>query len=313
MPATPVAPTVLPSGRQYDITAGPYAATVTEAGATLRTLSCGDAPLLDGFAAADICDGAHGQLLAPWPNRVDGGTYSFEGDARQLDLTEPSAGNAIHGLVRWDAWTLNSLADNAVSLTHRLLPRPGYPHVLDLRLSYGLDAETGLSVRLAVTNAGQRPAPWGTGQHPYVVPGRHGSVSGCTLRLPAAAYLETDDRGIPVADHAVDGSSLDFNAGAEVGAAPLDQAFGDLRRDPDGLVRVGLADPEGGAVTLWCDEAYRWVQVFTGHTLAPERRFAALAMEPMSCPPNAFVTGRDLVRLEPGESWAGAWGLSHER
>lgn len=310
MPATP--PRVLPSGRQYEVTAGPYAATVTEAGATIRTLGYREAPLLDGFAAGEVCDGAHGQLLAPWPNRVDGGRYTFDHRTNQLDLSEPAAGNAIHGLVRWAAWVLDSHTGEAVSLSYRLLPRPGYPHVLDLRLGYELDAEDGLTARLAVTNAGQRPAPWGTGQHPYVVPGRRGSVSGCTLRLPASYHLETDDRGIPVTEKAVDGSPLDFNAAAPVGSAPLDHAYGGLRRDRDGRARVRLADPAGGAATLWCDEAYRWVQVFTGHTLAPERRFSALAIEPMSCPPNAFVTGRDLVTLAPGETWTGTWGLSYE-
>jgi aldose 1-epimerase len=33
----------------------------------------------------------------------------------------------------------------------------------------------------------------------------------------------------------------------------------------------------------------------------------------MTCPPDAFRSGRDLVVLEPGETWQGAWGISPAR
>ena len=41
----------------------------------------------------------------------------------------------------------------------------------------------------------------------------------------------------------------------------------------------------------------------------PERRRAAVAIEPMTCPPDALRTGSDLIELGPGESWRGVWGL----
>lgn len=300
-----------PSGNQYTIAAGQYAATVAEAGATIRALTHQGTPVLDGFPETAICDSARGQVLAPWPNRVAAGAYSFDGERRQLDLTEPAAGNAIHGLVRWDRWMIESVVADAVTLRHRLLPRPGYPHVLDLRISYALDAEGGLRVEVVATNAGDRAAPWGIGHHPYLKPGDVGTIRDCTLRLRARRYLDTDGRGIPVRDVEPAGTPYDFTSGRIIGDEPLDHAYGDLARDADGSARVALEAPDRGSVSVWLGAAYRWVQVFTGHTLAPARRFAALAIEPMSCPPNAFVTGRDLVYLEPGESWTGEWGVRH--
>lgn len=301
---------VAPSGAQYPIADGPYSATITEAGATIRTCDWRDLPVLAGFPADAVCDGAHGQLLAPWPNRVDGGRYAFGGERHQLDVSEPDRDNAIHGLVRWDRWTCETHAPASVTLVHRLLPRPGYPHVLDLRVTYEVGAASGLTVTLTATNAGSGTAPWGAGHHPYLTPGLP-SVRDSTLRLPAATYLEADHRMIPRRTVAVDGTVYDLRAGRVIGATPLDPAFGDLARDGDGCARASVTAPDGATTTLWCDEAYPWLQVYTGHGLAPHRRFAAVAVEPMSCPPNAFVTGTDLVSLEPGDSWTGRWGVTY--
>jgi aldose 1-epimerase len=54
---------------------------------------------------------------------------------------------------------------------------------------------------------------------------------------------------------------------------------------------------------------YRYLQVFTGDTLRPERQRRGLAIEPMTSPPNAFRTGTDLVVLQPGQTIALEWGI----
>jgi aldose 1-epimerase len=49
--------------------------------------------------------------------------------------------------------------------------------------------------------------------------------------------------------------------------------------------------------------------LFTGDPLRDVNR-CAIAVEPMTCPPNAFRTGEALVRLEPGQAFAGSWGIA---
>ena len=81
----------------------------------------------------------------------------------------------------------------------------------------------------------------------------------------------------------------------------------------DGRWRVGLRRPgTGRAVTVWADaEAYPWLQVFTGDSLPePLRRTSGVAVEPMTCPPDAFRSGQDLVVLAPGQEFEGDWGIS---
>jgi aldose 1-epimerase len=73
---------------------------------------------------------------------------------------------------------------------------------------------------------------------------------------------------------------------------------------------VTLRDPDSGAaVTLWVDEGYRYLMLFTGDT-RPDVNRRSLAVEPMTCPPNAFRTGDSLIRLEPGDSATAARGIS---
>jgi len=64
------------------------------------------------------------------------------------------------------------------------------------------------------------------------------------------------------------------------------------------------------AVEFWTDEGCRWIEVFTGDSVPEaERRRRGLGLEPMSAPPNAFVTGEGLLRLEPGATVVHRWGL----
>ena len=303
--------TVPLTGRQYQIGAGRYRAAVTELGAGLRELLFADQPVIAGYQPDELPPGGAGMLLTPWPNRIDGGRYAFCGTQYQLALTEPAHGNAIHGLTRWAAWALVRHDASAVVLRTAPHGQQGYPFCLQIDAEYRLEADTGLHVAITAANRGSRPAPYGTGSHPYLTAGAP-MVDGCELTLPAAFWLPTDDRGIPSAPAApVDGTPYDFRKPRTIGDARLDHALTGLDRDRDGRAWAQLA-AEGGAgarVGLWAGEGYRWLQVFTGDPLGPDRRRKALAIEPMTCPPNAFVTGEDLLVLEPCQAVTHTWGI----
>ncbi|HEY7325249.1 MAG TPA: aldose 1-epimerase family protein [Streptosporangiaceae bacterium] len=300
--------TVPLTGAQYDISAGEYQATVTELGAGLRRLSRRGQQLITSYGADEMPPAGSGELLAPWPNRVDGGRYSFDGASHQLDLSEPGRGNAIHGLTRWASWRVTAHETGAVELALDLLGHAGYPFCLELRAGYRLTAHAGLEVTVTARNHGSRPAPFGTGSHPYLRAGLD-SIAGWQLELPASRWQPTDDRGIPTSEpRDVAGSEYDYRARREIGSAVLDHAFTGLKTGADGRARAQLAGPDAD-ITLWAGPGYGWLQVFTGDTLAPDSRRRAVAIEPMTCPPNAFVTGADLITIAPGESTAYQWGI----
>jgi aldose 1-epimerase len=300
-------PSLPVTGSQHDITVGDYRATVTELGANLRSLRYRDQPVISEYEADEVPPAGSGELLLPWPNRVDHGAYSFGGKSYQLDLSEPARGNAIHGLTRWASWQLIELSDDGVELGLPLLGRPGYPFRLELRARYRLSAADGLEVTVTAHNTGSRPAPYGTGSHPYLRAG-DGLVDDWTLQLPASRWQAADDRGIPTGEpQDVTGTDFDFRSARPIGATSLDHALTSLTRDEAGRAWARLTGPHG-TVALWAGPGYGWLQAFTGDTLG-ERRRRALAIEPMTCPPNAFVTGTDLLTIAPGASVRHQWGL----
>ena len=294
---------VSPSGEQVELSLGEQRAVVVGLGGGLRSYSVGERPLLDGYGAEEMCASGRGQLLAPWPNRIEDGTYEFEGQRLQLALDEPERRNAIHGLVRWSRWSVVEREDDRAALEYLLHPTPGYPFSLALRVEYSL-GEDGLTVRVEATNVGPEACPYGIGAHPYLSAGE-GLVDELELHVPAATALITDDRSIPVDRASVEGTDLDFRKPKPIGRIELDHCFTDLERDDDGRARVRL----GTVATLWVDESYPYLMLFTGDAM-PDVARHSLAVEPMTCAPNAFRSGEGLIRLEPGRSHGGTWGIS---
>jgi aldose 1-epimerase len=297
---------IVPSGDQVELAFGDQQAVVAQVGAGLRTYLAGRRSVVDGYAADELASSGRGQLLIPWPNRIEDGSYEFGGRRHQLPLDEPERGSAIHGLVRWSAWRIAARSAASAGFEHLLYPRPGYPFSLALKVEYGLSDE-GLVVRTEATNVGSETAPYGSGAHPYLAAGG-GGVDEAALRVPARTVLQADDRGIPVGAVPVDRAGIDFRVTRRIGAARLDHAFTDLERGGDGLARVMLTTDDG-QTTLWADESYSYLMVFTGDTL-PDGGRRSLAVEPMTCAPNAFRSGDGLIRLEPGQTHTGTWGIS---
>jgi aldose 1-epimerase len=299
---------MLPSGRQVEIAAGDQRAVVVEVGGGLRTYSAGGNALLDGYPEDRMCTSGRGQVLIPWPNRLEDGSYEFDRRRNQLPLSEAGARNAIHGLVQWAPWTVLAEEPGRAVAAHVLHPQPGYPYTLALRIDYTLSG-SGLRVETTATNIGSDACPYGAGAHPYLTVGT-ATVDPVVLRIPARTVIIGDERGLPVERRAVEGTAYDFRAAHPIGATVLDSAYTDLERDEDGLVRVVLLDPDTSrGLTLWADETHGYLMVFSGDPL-PDVARRSLAVEPMTCPANAFRTGEGLIRLEPGESFTSAWGIA---
>jgi aldose 1-epimerase len=294
-------------GEEVELASGSQRVSVIRLGGGLRSYEAGGREILDGFPAGERPTSGRGQVLAPWPNRIENGSYEFDRKRMQLPLTEPEHGNAIHGLVRWATWNVVDQSSHRVLMDYLLEPQPGYPFALALGIEYSL-SDAGLTVTLTARNVGPEPCPYGSGQHPYLTLGTP-TIDTLRLQVPADVVAFSDDRGIPVRSEPVDGTDRDFRAGRAIGGTVLDNAFTELERAPDGRARVLLDDEDGGSgLTLWVDESYTYLMVFSGDPL-PDVARRSIAVEPMTCPPNAFRTHDSVIRLEPGESTASTWGI----
>jgi aldose 1-epimerase len=283
---------------------------VVEVGAALREYVVDGLAVLDSFGVDQMPDGGRGQPLLPWPNRIEDGQYSFEGQRLQLPIDELAHRNANHGLTRWLNWFTAEQSPERVRMTLVLHPRPGYPFTLDLAIEYSL-GESGLLVRTTAWNAGRAALPFGAGQHPYLSVDTH-TVDSASLQLSAGTRLELEpDRRLPTGTtFDVAGSEYDFREPRPIGSLVLDDCFTDVARDDHGIASVRLSSSESERhVVFWMDAHYKYIQVFTGDTLVPDRRRHGLAVEPMTCPPNAFRTGTDLIVLQPDQTTTLEWGL----
>ncbi len=298
-----------PSGEQFEIVHGEQRATVVEVGGGLREYLHGERDVLQPYSVDAVCDGAHGMVLIPWPNRLADGRFTWEGQEHQLDLTEPEKDNAIHGLLQWRNWAVLERTGDAVRVGTRLHPTDRWPFALDVSVGYRLN-DDGLSVETRARNIGGSPCPYACGQHPYLSPGPGAKVDECTLELKAETRIETDpERQLPTGTEPVEGTEYDFRGARPIGTLAMDYAFTDLERDSEGRSWVRLGCPDERVVELWTDEAYPVTEIYTADTLAPERQRHGLAAEPMSAPPNALATGELVVRLEPGNEHVARWGV----
>ena len=296
----------LPSGEQYELRSGSWRAVVTSVGATLRELSFGDRPVLAGFGPDARSTSGRGQVLAPWPNRLRDGRYRFGDRELQLPLDEPERANALHGLVRWQRWTPAERRPDRVTLEHVIWPRDGYPFLVELAVTYTVEAGSGLTVRIEAVNGGGEPCPFGAGFHPYFA----GPADEIVLHCPARTVLVTDERSIPVGREDVAGTEWDFRRPRSIGTARLDTCYTDISRDGEGRGEIRLRSPDGPETAVWIGEAFGFVMVFSADTLPEAQRRSALAVEPMSCAPDAFRSGDGLVVLSPGGRWEGQWGVA---
>lgn len=307
------------SGTQHTIRAGRYEARIASVGASLRALTCAGRDLVVPFDADEVRPGYRGALLAPWPNRVVGGRYSFGGVERRLPLTEPERGHALHGLAAWLDFRVASVRGDAVTLAAVVEPQAGYPWRVGIETTFAVD-ERGLTQTVRAVNESDDPAPFGMGPHPYLVAGR-GPLDSWTLELPASEVLDVEpDLLAPVGLRGVaqvDPDRFDWRAPRVLGAVALDHAYTALAWDADGRTAVRLTDPAGTGVEMSWDAACPWVQVHTadlpGGAAQPYHR-AGLAVEPMTCAPDAFNAARyefdtGLVVLAPGGEATASWRL----
>lgn len=295
------------TGTDVRIASGAYSAVVTPRGGALRQLRHADRDLVVAFGPEGGVPDYRGVICAPWPNRLKDGTYTYAGQSYAAQVNEPERGAALHGLAIHHAWEVVQAAADTVVLECRIPAGADYPGELTLNVTYSLSGD-GLRGTVEAVNTGSLAAPYGVCPHPYLVAGPS-PLDDWTLELPADAYLEvTPDRLLPMGMRKVDGDAFDFRSPRRLGQIKIDHAFTGVARDGDGLARVRVWDPAGTGVELEWDAQWPWVQVHTGDKpVGPDR--LGLAVEPMTCPPDAFNSGQDLVHLQPGQSHSAAWTI----
>lgn len=282
------------NGRTLDLAAGRYRATVAAAGATLVSLTHDGRDLVVPFdPVVTIGVGWQGRTLAPWPNRISDSRYTFDGVTYGVPCNEGTTGAALHGMASWTPWDVQAEASDSVAFTLDLPATEYYPFDIRLVTRYLVDEEAGLFVVISATNEGGGDAPVGLSTHPYLTCGA--PADECVFGLEAGQVLMADERMRPAGLVPVDGTPFDVRTPVSLDGRHIDNAYTGV--SAEGWTAV-LAHPDGYGVALSSDQP--WVQVFTGD--APGLDRGGVAVEPMTCAPDAFNSDPDGVRLAPGDS-----------
>ena len=276
--------------------------------ATLRAASVGDVTIVDGpVGHGDVSRPfASGIILTPWPNRVRDGVWQLDGVEQQLAITEPDRSNALHGLLRYADYEVREQSASSVTLGALIAPQAGWPFLLDTTVRYEVRPD-GITVTHGVTNLGESRAPYATGSHPFLRIGDT-PVEELRLTVAAATYFDVDDRLNPVAERPVDGTRFDVRGGLRVGDLSFDTAFGGVTHRNG--ASAWLTAPDGATLELVQDVDWGYLQVFTTDEYPREGGTGrAIAVEPMTAPPDALNSGQGLQWIEPGATSEGSWGL----
>jgi aldose 1-epimerase len=296
------------NGQRWNLEHGNQRASVVQRGGALQSYSVAGVEIVDGFADDERPPAFNGAVLAPWPNRIRDGRWSWQGRSQQLPVTEPATGSALHGLVSDVLWQPELVRPDTLALTTELEPVAGYPFALRLTVTWSL-SDDGLSCRLGALNTGAEAAPFGVATHPFFqLPAAR--VDDLELQLPAGQWLQTDANLLPTALQPAAGTDHDFTEPRSLKDVRLDTAFTAVSPDADGLGTAVLS-AGGAAVTIWAEPDFSWWQVYTSDYFEPgsDRLRRSLAVEAMTCGPDALNSGADLIVLEPGVPWSAAWGV----
>lgn len=303
-----IAATGEPTGIQHHLRHGEVTVHIAQVGAALRGLTVRGIDVVPPFPLGTRTPFGSGTVLVPWPNRIRDGIWTHEGKPQLLAITEPKLGNAIHGLLRYAPYRVISSTDAAITLGATVFPQLGYLFQLETEVTYEATA-TGVAVTHAITNVGSDAAPVAVGTHPFITIGDVDPTE-LVLTVPATTRFPVDARLLPSPEEPVDGTAFDLREGVRLGDVDLDDAFGGVIRDADGIARYSLTAPDGRRAIVWAGESMDYVQVFTTPIYPGQE--VAVAIEPMTAPADAFNSGTGLRWVAPGETWALQWGINLE-
>jgi len=230
----------------------------------------------------------------------------YQGTTYQLPLTEPARQNALHGFVNLPLWSVHSKSLTKAELTYELPESEFYPGTLKLQTVYEISKQ-GLLIEITAENIGKKTAPFGVSIHPYLIADPESKVDDWSLKMPSNKYFRVDDeRLLPIAIETTP-TNLDFRNSRQIGSTFIDHAFlvDESLKETD----IEILAPSGSGVGMSYSKNLNWIQIHTADRDGGADSRRSLAVEPMTCPPDAFNSGIDLLHLLPTQIEKSTWKI----
>jgi len=288
------------------IESGDYSAEIRSMGAGLSALKYRGRDLVDPFIPATKPENYRGDILAPWPNRIEDGEYQVDGYLYVIPINEPNRGTALHGLVNYLEWDVIEKKESSVLLKAILRESISYPTDLEFSARYSL-SDQGLSLTISAVNIGAKRAPYGVSIHPYLISTPHSRVDEWSLKMNSSEVLDGDmKRLLPIGLRKVEELDFDFRSGRIIGNQFIDHAF---KVDKGSELTITVAADNGDGVEMTFSPNCEWIQIHTADRKGGPDSRICLAVEPMTCPPNAFRNPDEPIWLSSGDSTSTTWTI----
>lgn len=279
---------------------GDYQAEVAQEGAALKTLHFRGTEIVS--VPRPVADFSFaGSTIAPWPNRLEDGSWVLDGELLQGEVNEQKNNNALHGLTFRTEFELVSHSDRSAVFRTVLNPSAVYPFTVELLVEYEL-GDSGLCCRFSARNLGAANAPIGYAAHPYFA-----FDEGSELRVTARKAALNSERQLPIGEQDLSALGLVFGEDVPISQLSLDDCVFDFA--PGERVTSITRPSISKIVDVWQDENCGYLMLFTRRPKTAGDYPELLAVEPQTCPANALRSGTDLVWLAPGASYSVSWGV----
>lgn len=291
---------------EITLSLGEVSARVSPEGASLTELTVLGKTVIEHVSAQAASQSFAGATLAPWPNRLKDGEWVYEGKKLRFENLD-DLNNANHGLVFNRTFEVETNTGSTVVFRLNLGEDAGYPFRVQLKVEYALSV-SGVTSSIKVENLGSETAPIAFGAHPYIAVDDE-----CEITITAETQAVNDERMIPIAFEPASKNKNANGSPLRFGGLQIDDCFGGLARDPEGISSCVVRRSSGDQITVWQDEAFKYLMVYAHHSLNELGMSASgLALEPQTSPANALQSGTDLYLLQPGKTKVANWGITFE-
>ncbi|MFA5926569.1 MAG: hypothetical protein WCT32_02235 [Patescibacteria group bacterium] len=268
--------------------------------------------IIYGYASNKEKVGSMGDVLFPWPGRIENCQYDFAEEHYNLSGVRVKDGHANHGFAKFVPWEIVQSGRDSAQLRFKTskeeYAEKGYPFALELTLSYALD-DSGMTCMASVINTGDKSAPFGLGFHPYFSLGAE-SISNLALQINANKMVEFGPDLKPTGELLNISGELDYTKTKKIGKQVVDNCYADLNFE-NGIAKTTLSNDNGEQVVVWQDESFPYLQLYSADTIPDPHKRRGLAIEPQTCTGFAFNMPKMGLRvLRPSEKFTGSWGVT---
>lgn len=261
-------------------------------GCSLQVLRLNGKVVIKSLAPLSYSDTYASSILFPFANRIQDGTYKFNGETFSFHINEPDRNNALHGLVYNKTFRVidDKTSERKASITllyEETKLSKGFPYTYSIQLKYTLKSG-GLDLQVLIKNTDNKAFPFTTGWHPYFY---SSDLYNSSLNFVSDTQLVFNDRCITT-----DTVEVSNTSNFEVKDKQLDDCF--ILKNNE----VQFNTPDYNLL-ISSSEDHSFLQIYT-----PPKK-DAIAIEPTTGVSDSFNNKMGLKTLSPNDIYQITWNL----